>query len=80
VIDQYRAGQVEVYVVDETIHHYHKAAGELWKFCWALGGRERLELVANLVEDQTTGGNAPDWWERGAPRRRRADAASTYHP
>ena len=70
VIDQYRAGQVEVYVVDETIHQCHGAAGELWKFCWALGGREHLELVANLIEDQTTRSNAPDWWGRGAPRRR----------
>jgi hypothetical protein len=70
VVDEYRAGQVEVYGVDETIHQYHRAAGELWKFCWAGGGREHLELVASLIEDQTTRGNTPDWWARGAPRRR----------
>jgi hypothetical protein len=69
-VDEYRAGQVEVYGVDETIHQYHRAAGELWKFCWAGGGRQHLELVASLIEDQTTRGNTPDWRARGAPRRR----------
>jgi hypothetical protein len=59
-----------VYGVDETIHHYHRAAGELWKLCSAIGGGGQLELVANLIQDQTTRGIAPDWSERGAPRRR----------
>jgi hypothetical protein len=66
----YRAGEVDVFAVDETIHRYHRAAGELWKFCWAGGGREHLELVASLIDDGPTPGNAPDWWARGAPRRR----------
>ncbi len=37
-IDRYRAGEIDTYAVDETIHHYHCAAGELWKFCFARGG------------------------------------------
>jgi hypothetical protein len=37
-IDRYRAGETGAYAVDETIHHYHRAAGELWKFCFARGG------------------------------------------
>ena len=70
IIDQYRAGQVEVYGVDETLHQYHRAPGELWKFCWASVGREHLELVASLIEDQTTRGNTSEWRARGPPRRR----------
>jgi hypothetical protein len=66
----YRAGEVDVFAVDETIHRYHRAAGELWKFCWAGGGREHLERVASLLDDGPTPRNAPDWWARGAPRRR----------
>lgn len=37
-IDRYGAGEIDAYAVDETIHHYHRAAGELWKFCFARGG------------------------------------------
>ena len=37
-IDRYRAGEIDAYTVDETIHHYHRAARELWKFCWSGGG------------------------------------------
>jgi hypothetical protein len=27
-IDRYRTGEVDAYTVDETIHHYHRAARE----------------------------------------------------
>ena len=37
-IDHYRAGEIDAYTVDETIHHYHRTAGELWKFCFSGGG------------------------------------------
>ena len=26
-IDRYRAGEIDAYALDETIHHYHRAAG-----------------------------------------------------
>jgi len=26
-IDRYRVGEIDAYAVDETIHHYHRAAG-----------------------------------------------------
>ena len=26
-IDRYRAGEIDAYAMDETIHHYHRAAG-----------------------------------------------------
>ena len=37
-VDRYRAGEIDAYAVDETLHHYHQAARELWKFCWSGGG------------------------------------------
>jgi len=46
VLDGYRAGELDAYAVDETIHHYHRAAGQLWKFCWASGSSTHLELIA----------------------------------
>ena len=33
-IDVHRAGEIDAYAVDETLHHYQRAARELWKFCW----------------------------------------------
>jgi hypothetical protein len=36
-IDRYRAGQTDAHAVDETIHHYHRAAGNLCKSCSARG-------------------------------------------
>ena len=38
-IDRYRDGEIDACAVDETIHHYHRAAGQLWKFCFSRGGR-----------------------------------------
>jgi hypothetical protein len=32
-VDRYRAGEIDAFVVDETIHQYHRAAQELWKVC-----------------------------------------------
>lgn len=37
-IDGYRAAEIDAYALDETIHHHHRAAGELWKFCFSRGG------------------------------------------
>jgi len=31
------AGTLDVYGVDAIIHHYKRAAGELWKLCWSGG-------------------------------------------
>jgi hypothetical protein len=54
--------------VDETIHHYYRAAAELWKFCFARSGT-RAEFIASLLDRMTTGAEAIDWWERATPRR-----------
>jgi U5 snRNP spliceosome subunit len=45
-VDRYRAGEIDAYDVDEAIHHYHRAARELWKFCWSGGGGTHTEIIA----------------------------------
>ena len=68
-IDRYHAGDIDAYAVDETIHHYHWAAAELWKFCFARGGGTHAEFVADLLDRMTADAEAVDWWERATPRR-----------
>src|SRR3984885_11293070 len=68
-IDRYRAGEIDAYAADETIHHYHRAAAELWKFCFARGGGAHAELIAGLLDRMTADAETTDWRERAAPRR-----------
>jgi hypothetical protein len=68
-IDRYRVGEIDAYAVDESIHHYHCAAAELWKFCFAHGGGTHAEFTAALLDRMTTDAEAIDWWERTTPRR-----------
>ena len=63
-IDRYRTGEIDAYVVDETIHHYHRAARELWKFCWSGGGGTHIEIIAHLLDQMATEGETINWWER----------------
>ena len=72
-LDRYRAGEVDAYAVDETIHQYHRAAQELWKFCWSGGVGANIEIVGRTLEQLTEAGETVDWWERipsHRPRRR----------
>jgi hypothetical protein len=34
-VGRFRAAAQYAFAVDEVIHQYHRAARELWKFCWA---------------------------------------------
>ena len=68
-IDRYRTGEIDADAVDETIHHYHRAAAELWKFCFARGGGTHAEFIADLLDRMTADAEAIDWWERVTPRR-----------
>jgi hypothetical protein len=52
-IDRYRDGDIDAYAVNETIHHYHRAAAELWKFCFARGSGTRAEFTASLLDRMT---------------------------
>ena len=50
-IERYRAGELDVHDVDEVIHRYHKAARDLWKFCFGGGSgtyARRLPLRLNV--------------------------------
>ena len=67
-IDRYRAGEIDAYAADETIHHYHRAAGNLWKFCFARGGGTHAEFIAGLLDRMTADAEPIDWWERATPR------------
>jgi hypothetical protein len=68
-IDRYRAGEIDAYAADEAIHHYHRAAAELWKFCFARGGGAHVEFIVGLLDRMTADAETIDWWERAAPRR-----------
>jgi hypothetical protein len=63
-IDRYRGGEIDAYAVDETIHHYRRAAAELWKFCFARGGGTHAEFIVDLLDRMTAGTEGIDWWDR----------------
>jgi hypothetical protein len=63
-IDRYRAGEIDAYAMDETIHHYHRAAAGLWKFCFARGGGSHAEFIAGLLDGMSAGAETIDWRER----------------
>lgn len=69
-VDSYRSGEIDAHTVDETIHHYHRAAGELWKFCFS-GGGSHDELIASVLDRMAADAETIDWWERSTPRQRR---------
>lgn len=66
VMERYRAGAIEVQEADRAIHQYHRAAGELFKFCFGAGAQP--EFVADLISGHA---HAVDWWARGVPRSKR---------
>ena len=68
-IERYRAGELDVYDVDEVIHRYHKATQELWKFCFRGGSGAYAETVAAALERLTEEGDRPDWWAAAERRR-----------
>jgi hypothetical protein len=69
-IERRRTGELDVHAVDEVIHHYTKAARELWKFCFLGGSGVHAERVAATLELLTAEDERPDWW--AAAERRRA--------
>jgi hypothetical protein len=62
--------RVDIHDVDEVIHHYERAARELWKFCWSGGVGAHIEIVAGIIEEPGSDEDAVDWWQRGAPPER----------
>ena len=69
-IDRYRDGEIDACTADETIHHYHRAAAELWKFCFSRSGGSHDEFIAGSLDRMAADAETIDWWERVTPRRR----------
>ena len=69
-IDRYRAGGIDAYTVDAAVHHYYRAARELWKFCWSGGGGTHTEIIADVLDRMATDGESINWWDRVAPLQR----------
>lgn len=63
---RFDSGDLDAFELDDLIHHYKRAARELWKFCVL----PRAESVASLLNDLGEPNELPDWWEAGRPRRR----------
>ena len=55
-VDRYQVGDIDAYLMDETIHRYHRAAGELWKFCFSGGGGSHAESISTVKR-----ANPPIW-------------------
>ena len=62
-LQHYRIKAIDTHEADRIIHQYHRAAQELWKFCWAAD----VDTVAHTLQAWT---QPVDWWQRGAPRER----------
>jgi hypothetical protein len=65
---QLDAGEIDAFELDDVIFHYKRAAAELWKFCGYHSSH--FEQAASALAYRREAGEEPDWWERGAPRRR----------
>jgi hypothetical protein len=65
-----RDGEIDACTVDETIHHYHRAATELWKFCFSRSGGSHTEFTAGILDRMAAAAETIDCWERATPRRR----------
>lgn len=63
------AGEIDEFDLDDLIHRYKRSAVELWKFCGSSGGQ--WLSAARALAYQREHGDEPDWWDAGAPRRRR---------
>ena len=68
-IDAHRVGTIDVHDVDQVIYHYHRAARELWTFCWSGGVGENIEFVARMIREPIDDEDI-DWWQCGAHRER----------
>ena len=68
-LQQLDAGEIDVFELDDLVHHYKRSAQKLWSFC--TGGGSDIRWAARMLELAETEDEAYDWWELGAPQRRR---------
>jgi hypothetical protein len=66
---QLDSGEIDEFDLDDLIHRYKSAVGDLWRFCGSTGG-QWLQAV-NTLRYLRERGEEPDWWARSAPRRDR---------
>jgi hypothetical protein len=66
---RYDIGEIDAFDLDELIHQYKRAMQGLWKFC--VGGGSHVLFAARTLTFWEAEGEQPDWWQAGAPRRRR---------
>jgi hypothetical protein len=69
-IARYDAGEIDVFELDDLIHHYKRATQKLWSFC--SGGGSQVYSTARMLEWQREEGELPNWWDLAAPRRSRS--------
>jgi len=62
-------GEIDEFDLDDIIHCYKRAAGELWNFCGSSGSK--WERAAHALEYLREQSDEPDWWEMAAPRNER---------
>ena len=55
---------MNAFELDDLIHHYKRAARELWKFCGDLRG-SAARSTARALRQMHTEAEQIDWWERG---------------
>jgi hypothetical protein len=67
---QLDSGDIDEFDLDDLIHRYKRAAGELWKFCGSSGGQwlQAAKALTYLRER----GEEPDWWAQSGPPRPRS--------
>jgi hypothetical protein len=69
-VDRFRAGDIDAFAAEDILDQFHRAAGALWKFCWAGSGAAHTRSAAQTIEQRAASGQDTDWWQRGARRRR----------
>lgn len=68
----YDTGELDAFELDDVVHHYKRAARELWKFCAGTGSD--VLFAARTLAYWEAEEELPDWWRAGAPRSRRLNA------
>lgn len=64
---QLDAGEIDEFELDDLIHRYKRAAGQLWSFCGTSGG-QWLQAASALAYMRDRG-EEHGWWVESAGRR-----------
>ena len=64
------SGDIDEFELDDLIHRYQRAAGDLWRFCGSTGGQ--WLQAANTLTYLRERGDEPDWWAQSGRRRSRS--------